>query len=84
MCIYRGILFSLKEVKYCHLQKHDASWEYHAKGHKLDIKGQQPYDFRHMCDIKWKATKEQTRQINKNLYTQTTVLICTVIFYRNF
>ena len=46
------------------------SWGYHAKWSKSD-KGQEPYDFTHMWDMKQKATIKPKKQTNSQ--TQTTV-----------
>ena len=43
----------------------DGSREYYAKGTKSSRKIQEPYDFTHICDIKLKATNEQTRKPTK-------------------
>ena len=60
--IYNRRLFSNKKkwwlIAICNNM--DGSREYHAKWNKSDSKGQEPYDFTHMRDIKQKATNEQT------------------------
>ena len=61
--IHNGILFSRKKrwnTSIC--DNVYGPWEYHGKQNKSDRKGQEPYDFTHMWDIKLKSTKEQTRQ----------------------
>ena len=49
----------------------DGSWEYPAKRNKSGRK--RSTDFTYRWNIKWKATNEQTRQINKTFQTQTTL-----------
>ena len=58
-CAYNGILLSHKKlwnIVIC--DSMDGSWEYHTKWNKSDGKGQKPYDFIHMWDIKQKATSK--------------------------
>lgn len=42
----------------------DESWEDHAKWNNSDEKGQKPYGFTHMCDIKQKTAMDKQKQTN--------------------
>ena len=64
---YNGILLSHKtglNVAIC--SNIDGAWEYHARWNKSGRKGQEQYDFVHVCDIKQKTTKGQTKQSHRH------------------
>lgn len=47
----------------------DGSWKYYAKWDKSDGKGQEPYAFTQMWDVKQKATIEQTKQTHRHRHS---------------